>query len=239
MGTKVLKTEVNEISGIPIVEIKKTPLDGWGRITKRMIDFVFSFLLIIFFSPAMILSLIITKIDSSGPILYKNERVGQAGKLFQLFKFRSMLIQYCTGKEYNNETAEEMERELIQKQNSKEGPVYKITNDPRVTRWGRFIRRWSIDELPQFFNVFLGNMSLVGPRPHQPREVSRYELHHKKVLTIKPGITGMAQISGRSDLSFEEDVKLDTYYIGNWSLLLDLAILLRTPFAVLRGRKVE
>jgi len=239
LGTKVLKTEVNEIAGVPVVEIKKTPLDGWGRIIKRICDIVFSFLLIVFFSPLIIISIVITKLDSAGPVFYKNERVGQVGKLFNLFKFRSMLIKYCTGKEYSSKSAEDYERELIKKQNSKEGPLYKIENDPRITRWGKFIRRWSIDELPQFFNVFLGSMSLVGPRPHQPKEVSQYELHHKKVLTIKPGITGMAQISGRSDLSFEEEVKLDTYYIENWTILLDLTILLRTPWAVLKNRKVE
>ena len=171
--------------------------------------------------------------------MYKNDRVGKEGKMCKLFKFRSMLIQYCTGNEYAKETAEEYERELIRKQNSKDGPVYKIADDPRVTRVGRFIRRWSIDELPQLFNVFLGNMSLVGPRPHQPREVAKYEFHQKKVLDIKPGVTGMGQISGRSDLTFEEEVKIDTYYIENWTILLDLAIVLRTPLAVLKGRKVE
>ena len=117
--------------------------------------------------------------------------------------------------------------------------MVKIVEDPRVTRVGKFIRRFSIDELPELFLVFKGDMSLVGPRPHLPEEVAKYEHHHKKVLTIKPGITGMAQISGRSDLSFEEEVKLDTYYIENWTLLFDLAIILRTPLAVLRSRKAE
>ena len=120
-----------------------------------------------------------------------------------------------------------------------DGPMVKIKDDPRITRIGGFIRRWSIDELPELFLVLKGDMSLVGPRPHLPEEVAKYEHHHKKVLTLKPGITGMAQISGRSDLSFEEEVKLDTYYIENWSLLFDLSILFRTPIAVVRGRKAE
>jgi lipopolysaccharide/colanic/teichoic acid biosynthesis glycosyltransferase len=117
--------------------------------------------------------------------------------------------------------------------------LVKIKDDPRVTRVGKFIRRWSIDELPELFMTLTGKMSLVGPRPHLPEEVAKYARHHKKTLTIKPGVTGMAQISGRSDLSFEEEVKLDTYYIENWSVLLDISILLRTPLAVIRSRKTE
>lgn len=239
LGTKVLQTEVNEIAGIPVVEVKKTPLEGWGRIIKRIIDVILSLLFIVIFSPVMIIAAALVKIDSRGPVLYKNLRIGKDGKSFKLYKFRSMLLQYCTGDEYANETAQEYEKELIKTQNTKSGPVYKIADDPRVTKIGRFIRRWSIDELPQLFNVFNGSMSIVGPRPHQPREVAKYELHHKKLLTIKPGITGMAQISGRSDLTFEEEVKIDTYYIENWSSLLDFSILLRTPAAVLRSRKAE
>ena len=143
-------------------------------------------------------------------------------------------------KKYNNSHIIEVdfEKKLITEQNTKTGPVYKIGQDPRITAVGKFIRRWSIDELPQFFNVFIGNMSMVGPRPHQPREVEQYQRHHKKVLAIKPGISGVAQISGRSDLTFEEEVKLDTYYIENWSLLFDIGIILRTPLAILRQRKV-
>lgn len=239
LGTKILKTDVNMISGIPIVEIKTTPLEGWGRIQKRIFDIIFSLLLIILFSPILLITAILIKLDSRGPIIYKNERVSREG-YFKLFKFRSMLARYCVGAEYK-ETKEalEYEKKLIEKQSTKTGPVYKIGSDPRVTKIGKFIRRWSIDELPQFFNVLIGNMSLVGPRPHQPREVEKYQKHHKKVLAIKPGITGLAQISGRSDLSFEEEIKLDTYYIENWSLFLDIAILLRTPLAVFRQRRVE
>jgi len=239
LGTKVLKTEVDEIAGIPIVEIKKTPLDGWGRITKRFFDIIFSTIFIIIFSPIMLIFALAVKLESRGPVIYKNERVSKSGT-FKLFKFRSMLLEYCVGEGYENaEKAIQYEKELIERQNTKEGPVYKIINDPRITRVGRFIRRWSIDELPQFFNVFLGSMSLVGPRPHQPREVAKYERHHRKVLGVKPGLTGLAQISGRSDLSFEDEVKLDTYYVENWSLLFDLAILLQTPLAILRPRRVE
>ena len=239
LGAKVLKTEVAEVAGIPIVEVKKTPLDGWGRIVKRIFDIIAAIFFIIFFSPIMVVAALFVKLDSRGPIFYKNERVSKTG-VFKLFKFRSMQIQHCVGQEYGDDSALKYEKGLIEKQNTKQGePVYKIADDPRLTRVGKFIRRYSIDELPQFFNVLAGNMSLTGPRPHQPREVARYEHHHKKVMSIKPGITGLAQISGRSDLSFEDEVKLDIYYIEDWSLLFDLAILLRTPLAVFKGRKAE
>ncbi|MBU0897813.1 sugar transferase, partial [Patescibacteria group bacterium] len=200
---------------------------------------IFSLFFIIIFSPILIIIALLIKLDSKGPIFYKNERVSKNG-CFKLFKFRSMLVHHCVGSEYGDiEEALKYEKQLILEKSVKEGPLYKIVDDPRLTGTGKFIRRWSIDELPQFFNVLIGNMSLVGPRPHQPREVAKYERHHKKVLSIKPGITGLAQISGRSDLSFEDEVKLDSYYIENWSLLFDIAILFKTPFAVLKRRKVE
>ena len=227
------------MAGVPLVEIKTTPLEGWGRIAKRIFDVFISLLLILFFSPLLIIFAVLIKLESHGPVIYKNERVSKEG-IFNLFKFRSMYLQYCIGPEYqNNQTAFDFERELIQRQNTKEGPVYKIRNDPRLTKLGKFIRRWSIDELPQLVNVLFGTVSLVGPRPHQPREVALYQRHHKKVLAIKPGITGLAQISGRSDLSFEEEVKLDTYYLENWSLWFDLVIILKTPIAILKKRRAE
>ena len=236
LSAKVLKTEVNEIAGIPIVEVKKTPLDGWGRIVKRILDLIGSSVLIIILSPILILTAIIIKIDSRGPVFFSRKdddsllyRVGQGGNLFHYFKFRSM-VKKCDNLRYS---------ELAGRNTRDDGPMIKIKDDPRVTRFGKFIRRFSIDELPELFLVFTGKMSLVGPRPHLPEEVARYEHHHKKVLTIKPGMTGMAQISGRSDLSFEEEVKLDTYYIENWSILLDLSIFLRTPLAVFRSRLAE
>ena len=128
-------------------------------------------------------------------------------------------------------------RDQLSAQNERlDGPLFKISNDPRITRVGRWIRKTSIDEIPQLINVLRGDMSLVGPRPHLPEEVARYEKHHKKLLTIRPGMTGMAQVSGRSDLTFEDEVRLDTYYIEHWSLGLDLQVLLRTPLAVLSTR---
>lgn len=236
LEVKVLRTEVSEIIGIPIVEVKRTTLDGWGRIMKRLFDILASSLLIIIFSPLIILTIIAIALDSRGPIFFSRRddgsivtRVGQGGVPFPYFKFRSM-IPNSDSMRYN---------ELAEKNLRSDGPMVKIQDDPRVTRIGRFIRRWSIDELPELFLVLIGRMSLVGPRPHLPEEVAKYENHHRKSLTVKPGITGLAQVSGRSDLLFEEEVKLDIYYIENWSLLLDISILLRTPWAVLKKRSTE
>ena len=149
-----------------------------------------------------------------------------------------MFTKDCTGDQFggDGEVALKKEEQLIKEQSIKAGPVYKIANDPRVTKVGRFIRRTSLDELPQLINVLKGEMSLVGPRPHQPREVANYEKWHKAVIAIKPGLTGLAQISGRSDLSFDEEVRLDTFYMENWSLFLDFIILIKTPFIVIRHK---
>lgn len=233
---RATNTEVHLIAGVPLIEIRKTKLDGWGKIIKRLVDIVFSFFLIIVFSPIMILSALAIKLESRGPVIYKNKRVARSGE-FNVYKFRSMYSHFCVGEQFSKYTDQkkilEYEQSLIAKQSERQGPVYKILNDPRRTKVGRFLEKTSLDELPQLFNVFIGNMSLVGPRPHQAREVEKYEKHHKRVLDIKPGVTGLAQISGRSDLNFDEEVKLDTYYIENWSLKLDLWILLKTPFVVL------
>ena len=129
-----------------------------------------------------------------------------------------------------------MKKSLLDKNERTDGPLFKIRNDPRITRIGRFIRKTSLDELPQFYNVLKGEMSLIGPRPHEPEEVAKYERWQKKLLTIKPGVTGLAQISGRSELKFFDEAKLDIYYIENWSPVLDLQILLKTPLVVLIGR---
>ncbi|MBT5337764.1 sugar transferase [Candidatus Falkowbacteria bacterium] len=233
---RTTNVEVHMIAGVPLIEIRKTKLDGWGKIIKRLIDFILSTFLIIVFSPIMILLTIIIRLEDNGPAIYKNERVHSKGT-FNVFKFRSMYTKYCTGKQFEKYTNQkevlEYEKKLAEKQSERHGPVYKILKDPRRTKIGRFMEKSSLDELPQLFNVWIGNMSLVGPRPHQPREVAKYKKHHKRVLDIKPGITGVAQISGRSDLDFDEEVKIDTYYIENWSLKLDFWVMLKTPFVVL------
>ncbi len=226
---------VSTIAGIPIIELRLTRLAGWNKIIKRLVDVTGSLFLIILFSPLLILISIIIALESGFPIIYKNERVGRNDEKFFTLKFRSMYKKYSTGAQFGKQGEEALlqEQELIAKQSVKSGPIYKIQNDPRVTPFGRFIRRWSLDELPQFFNVLKGNMSLVGPRPHQPREVAGYRQQHKIVLAIKPGITGLSQISGRSNLTYEEEINLDTFYIENWSLPMDLIIITKTPFIVL------
>lgn len=236
LEVKVLRSEVNEVLGVPVVEVKRTTLEGWGKISKRAFDFVVSSVLIIIFSPIILLTMLAIYLDSKGPVFFSRRdngqpvtRIGEGGKPFRYFKFRSM-IPNTDSMRYN---------ELADRNLRSDGPMVKIKDDPRVTRIGKFIRRWSIDELPELFLVFMGRMSLVGPRPHLPEEVAKYENYHRKTLSIKPGITGLAQVSGRSDLSFEEEVKLDVYYIENWSLLLDISILFKTPFAVFRHRETE
>jgi len=231
------RTDIGTYAGIPVVEIRKTPLDGWGAIYKRTFDIIVSLFLIIFTLPIQIVAAIALFIEQPGRILFsrlpdgkRTVRVGQHGKNFHYFKFRSMIKD---AHKYR------FDPEFVKKYgNEREGtPLFKLKEDPRVTKVGRFIRKFSIDELPEFYLVFLGRMSLIGPRPHLPEEVAEYKPHQRRVLTIKPGITGLAQISGRADLDFEDEVRLDTYYIEHWSPWLDLTILFRTPFVVLFGHE--
>lgn len=229
--------ETHTFAGAPFIEIKKTRLEGWGRIWKRLFDIFGSLILIIVTLPITVPAALAVLMETGRPIFFKNERVGEHGEHFNTLKFRSMHQQYSIGQQFKNQDeALAYEKQLIKERSEKRGPVYKIKDDPRLTGTGRFLRRWSADELPQFWNVLRGDMSLVGPRPHQPREVSQYERHHRHVLHVKPGITGLAQISGRADLDFEDEVRLDTYYIENWSLALDIVILVKTPIAVLMRR---
>lgn len=220
--TKLKNFEFKTIAGLPLIEIKNTPLDGWGKIFKKFFDFILALLLLIILSPIFILVALLIKIDSKGPVFVSFERIGEKGQNFKLYKFRSMIAN-----------AHLLKPQMQQLNERKNGPLFKIKNDPRVTRFGKFLRQYSIDELPQLFNVLKDEMSLVGPRPHEPEEVSRYQTYHKKLLSIKPGMTGLAAISGRSDLLFEDEAKLDTFYIENWSLLFDVIILLKTPFIII------
>lgn len=232
------KFSIGVLSGEPLIEVRNTPLEGWGRILKRTFDIVAAVLGIVITSPITIVTAIAIKLDSEGPIIYKNERIGASGQKFYVYKFRYMKWEYCVTKENQNlDQAVSLEKELIEKQSVRKGPLYKIKDDPRKTRVGKFIEKYSIDELPQFFNVLFGSMSLVGPRPHQKREVEKYMEYHRRLLTIKPGVTGMAQISGRSDLDFEDEYRLDLYYIENWSLWLDIQICLKTAGVLFRKRR--
>lgn len=226
-------------NGEPIIEFQHTPLDGWGKVLKRVYDLVAGSILTLIFSPVMLMIALLTKLeDPAGPIIYTNERIGENGEKIPVFKFRYMQWKWCINKDNPNfEAALEYEKQLIAERSVRQGPLYKIKDDPRKTKVGAFIERYSLDELPQFFNVLRGEMSLVGPRPHQKREVEKYSEYHRRLLTIKPGVTGMAQISGRSDLAFEDEYRLDVFYIENWSLWLDVLVCLKTVGALLRRRK--
>ena len=227
-------------NGDPIIVFQHTPLDGWGRVMKRIYDLVAGFFLTVLFSPLMLMIALLIKLeDPDGPIIYKNERIGENGRKFFVYKFRYMQWKYCITKENPElKDAVALEKELIEERNVRQGDVlYKIKDDPRKMWIGAIIERYSLDELPQFFNVLKGEMSLVGPRPHQEREVNRYSEYHRRLLTIRPGVTGMAQVSGRSDLAFENEFHLDVFYIENWSLWLDILICLKTAKVLLRRRK--
>jgi len=226
--------------GEPLIEIKNTSLEGWGKIIKRGFDVIGAIIGIILFGPIMILTALAIAIESGFPVIYHNRRVNHKGGEFNLYKFRYMKKEYSHGEQFSDEHNKKALKyldDLIKKQSIKKGPLYKIKDDPRRTRVGKFIEKFSLDEFPQFFNVLKGEMSLVGPRPHQPMEVEKYKDYQKRVLTIKPGVTGLAQVSGRSDLSFNKEVKLDIYYIENWSLWQDLRIIYKTVPTLFKKRR--
>lgn len=214
--------DVEDLGGIPMIGVRDISISGSQRFVKRAMDVAISLLGIIFLFPIFILLAVMIRLDSPGPAVFRQIRVGKEEQLFACFKFRSMKVG-----------ADEEKDRLLDK-NEVRGPVFKMRDDPRITGMGRFIRRTSLDELPQLFNVLMGHMSLVGPRPAIPSEVQRYQPWHKRRLEVAPGMTGLWQVSGRSELSFDEMVLLDLYYIENWSPLLDLQILVRTlPKAIL------
>jgi exopolysaccharide biosynthesis polyprenyl glycosylphosphotransferase len=229
------KTSVEQIGVLPMVRLFREPLSDAERFIKRVFDILIAAVLIIALSPLWLLIALFIKLDSKGAILFRQERVGMDGRRFLCYKFRTMRA----------DADEELHREAYRKNiegareanaGDDEKPVFgKVKDDPRVTRVGRFLRRTSLDELPQFLNVLIGDMSVVGARPPIPYEVEEYDLRHRKRLDMKPGITGLWQVSGRNRLPFEEMVELDLYYIANWSLRLDLKIILLTLPAILRG----
>lgn len=229
------KTSVEQIGILPMVRLFREPLSDAERFLKRLSDIVISLIVGILSFPFWVVIAVLIKRDSKGSILFKQERVGMDGRIFLCYKFRTMFAD-----------ADENLHKVAYKKNIKgtdganagdeEKPIYgKVKNDPRITKIGRFLRRTSLDELPQFLNVLLGDMSVVGARPPIPYEVEAYEIYHRRRLDMKPGITGLWQVSGRNRLSFEEMVQIDTYYIENWSLWLDLKIILLTLPAMLRG----
>ena len=221
---QVARSYVDELEGLPVVTIRSGPDDDWRLLAKRVIDILGSVVLLIVLAPLLAAVAWLIRADSPGPVLFAQERIGLNKRRFSLWKFRTMV-----------DGADERQAEL-EHLNEVEGPVFKIKNDPRITRIGKFLRRFSIDELPQLFNVLKGDMSLVGPRPLPVRDVERIDISaHKRRFSIKPGITCLWQVNGRSNVDFEHWVRLDLEYIDRWSLGLDLIILLKTIPAVVKG----
>jgi exopolysaccharide biosynthesis polyprenyl glycosylphosphotransferase len=218
------RIDMDAIEGIPLLGIKQVSLNTPQRIVTRAIDISISLLVLILGSPLFLFLALAVRFSSPGSIIYKQERVGLNGKHFFMYKFRSMY-----------KDADQRLAQLLC-QNEAQGPIFKMRYDPRVTPIGRFIRRTSLDEIPQFVNVLKGEMSLVGPRPPLPREVAQYEEWQRGRLAIKPGLTGLWQVRGRSNISFDEGVLMDLYYIENWSLRLYIQVLMRTVPAVLFSR---
>ena len=228
------KTEIDQIGVLPMIRLFREPLSSSARIVKRTFDLIVAALTIALLLPLWVLIALLIKLDSKGPVFYTQERVGMDGRLFLLYKFRTMQAGADSQlhREYQHAfIAGRAEANLGNEQK----PTYKLLSDPRITRIGKLLRRTSLDEVPQLLNVLTGDMSLVGPRPPIPYEVEAYELWHRKRLDMKPGLTGLWQVSGRNRLPFEEMVRLDLFYIENWSLLLDLKIILRTGFVMIGG----
>lgn len=220
----LVKPYIGELNGVPLVTLRSVPQDGWSLLIKRLIDMVGGAALLVALAPLLAIVSLLIKIDSPGPILFSQKRVGLNKRRFQLLKFRTMIV----GADQQQHGMEEF--------NEAQGPVFKIRDDPRVTRLGKLLRRYSIDELPQLFNVLNGDMSLVGPRPLPVRDVERINVQwHKRRFSVKPGITCLWQINGRSDVSFDHWVEMDLEYIDKWCLGLDIKILLKTIPVVLRG----
>ena len=215
---------VETLDGIPLFGLREPRLRGWQRLFKRTVDLVVSLLILFVLSPILLVLAIAIKLDSPGPVVFCQTRVGQGRRQFTCFKFRTM------------QADAEKQLATLRVHNEATGPIFKMRDDPRRTRVGRFLRRTSLDELPQIWNVVRGEMSLIGPRPPIPAEVTEYEPWHLQRLQAPPGITGLWQVSGRSDLTFDEMVLLDVYYIENWSPLMDLRIVLKTIPTVLFGK---
>jgi exopolysaccharide biosynthesis polyprenyl glycosylphosphotransferase len=217
------RTTIRPVAGLPLLHVDHAELTGGKQVIKGVFDKVSAALALILLAPLFVVIAVAIKITDHGPVFFRQTRTGRDGRTFALWKFRTMVVD-----------AESRKAQLMAR-NDADGALFKMRRDPRVTRVGAWLRRWSLDELPQLFNVLSGDMSLVGPRPALPVEVAEYGDHMRRRLAVKPGITGLWQVSGRSDLSWDEAERLDVRYVENWSLALDLQILWKTLSAVTRG----
>ncbi|HEX9109680.1 MAG TPA: sugar transferase, partial [Longimicrobiales bacterium] len=221
------RMSVGDLNGLPMLALTRTPSDELALAAKRAFDIVVSSLVLLLLSPVLAAVAIAIKLDSPGPVFFKQRRVGLQGRTFDIFKFRSMYLDA------------EARLESLRAHNEMSGPVFKMKNDPRITRIGRFIRKTSLDEFPQFWNVLRGDMSVVGPRPPLPSEVRQYKRWQRRRLSVKPGITCIWQISGRNNIDFDKWMELDLEYIDQWSLWNDIQICLKTIPAVLGTRGAQ
>ena len=212
------------VEGLPLLHVEIPTFDGWRHVLKRTFDIVFAGTALVLFAPVLLIIAIFIRLDDGGPVFFRQTRCGRDGGTFEMIKFRSMV------------KAAEQDLAGLLDRDEGAGVLFKMRNDPRVTHVGRVLREHSLDELPQFWNIFVGDMSVVGPRPPLVCEVEAYEGNVRRRLMIKPGLTGLWQISGRSDLSWEESVRLDLYYVENWSLTGDLMIVWRTAKTLITAK---
>lgn len=217
------RTTIRPIAGLPLLHVDHPELGGGRRVLKALFDRACAVAALLLLGVVFIAIAIVIKLDDGGPVFFKQLRVGRSGQGFLVWKFRTMTVDA------------EQRKHLLAAENEGNGVLFKVRRDPRTTKAGAWLRRYSLDELPQLFNVLLGDMSLVGPRPALPQETARYGHYMLRRLAVKPGITGLWQVSGRSDLSIDDSVRLDVRYVENWSLLLDLQIIWKTSRAVLSG----
>jgi exopolysaccharide biosynthesis polyprenyl glycosylphosphotransferase len=217
------RTTIRPVAGLPLLHMDHPEFTGIRRVVKAAFDRAMAGLALLLLSPLFLVIITVIRLADHGPGLFRQTRVGRDGRAFTVYKFRTMVVD-----------AEERKSHLAAL-NDSDGVLFKMRRDPRVTAVGVWLRRWSLDELPQLINVLIGDMSMVGPRPALPQEAALYGDHVRRRLAVKPGITGLWQVNGRSDLSWDESVRLDLRYVENWSFVLDLQILWKTASAVLRG----
>jgi exopolysaccharide biosynthesis polyprenyl glycosylphosphotransferase len=229
------KNTVDVFLGYPMISVSQTPLIGWGGIVKRLFDIIITSIIVVILSPLFLLLIILQKLLSPGPIFYAANRLTHSAKPFGMLKFRSMRPEFGTKDAVQD--FKDMGREDLAAEYEKNRKILSQP-DPRITKFGHFIRKTSLDELPQLFNVLRGDLSLVGPRPIEPIELDRYRDRGALLLSVQSGITGLWQVSGRNNLSFEQRVELELYYAQNWSFWMDIKIMLKTPGALLKRRGV-
>jgi len=225
LGLDLASVQVSTLKDLPLITLLNTKITGWGLFLKNILDFVCALFSLILLIPLFwFLALRVWFSDKTAPIFYKSKRVGKNGHEFWCYKFRTMVVD-----------AEKQKKQLLKKNERKGGVLFKIENDPRITDFGKFLRKYSLDELPQLWNILRGEMSFIGPRPHLPEEVKKYPKTDLQILSIKPGLSGFAQINGRSNLSFEEEMNYEMFYMKNWHLGFDAVIFFKSIYIAVKG----